>query len=47
MVLHVEHLLEFVNFGAVAMKHGSAEAIQWLRHALLAWRKALTQTLAI
>ena len=49
MVLHVEHLLEFVNFAKVALNNCQSleTKTEWLRRALLAWRSALTEILAI
>lgn len=49
MVLQVEHLLYFVNFATVALKHCQflETNVAWLRHGLIAWRAALPLTLAV
>lgn len=49
MVLQVEHLLYFVNFATVALKHSQCleTNVAWLRHGLIAWRAALPLTLAV
>ncbi|CAK9012816.1 unnamed protein product [Durusdinium trenchii] len=49
MVLHIEHLLQFVDFAITALDKSKAMeiSIEWLRRAIIAWRSCFSLTLAV
>ncbi|CAJ1349232.1 unnamed protein product, partial [Effrenium voratum] len=46
MILHVEHLLEFVSFTSKALSHVT-QGLEWLRRGLLAWQSAMRLALVL